>query len=250
MPLPRWESVRIQNRVHAAGDLSSSCPQALEACDDQGLVAEISQHSLRQGLDMHTASLERCVVGWMNIKGLPAGLDTLERLQKDKQKKQFAGFWDKFQELHVAWGVKMLGQQLCICMEDRGGYSEGKPETQELQFLPALAVVVKTRMAHAIGSARIGTNSSTGSASSMRATFSPGVVVVGPCMFQPKVEDYEERYMYVDQDQQQEDSVAQAKKHDVRREKASGSQEGLCSRAATPPATRSKVGLSRQGGSW
>lgn len=59
--------------------------KALEACDDQGLIAEISQHSLR--------------------------LDTLERLQKDKQKKQFAGFWDKFQ--------------------DRGGYSEEKTQSQD-----------------------------------------------------------------------------------------------------------------------
>eukprot|EP00438_Fugacium_kawagutii_P009481 Skav204854 [mRNA] locus=scaffold1883:155978:158961:- [translate_table: standard] len=63
--------------------------KALEACDDQGLIAEISSHSQRKGL----------------------GLDTLERLQKDKQKKQFAGFWDKFQ--------------------DRGGYSEEKTQTQD-----------------------------------------------------------------------------------------------------------------------
>lgn len=59
--------------------------KALEACDDQSLIAEISQHSLR--------------------------LDTLERLQKDKQKKQFAGFWDKFQE--------------------RGGYSDEKNQPQD-----------------------------------------------------------------------------------------------------------------------
>jgi len=59
--------------------------KALEACDDQGLIAEISQHSIR--------------------------LDTLERLQKDRQKKQFAGFWDKFQ--------------------DRGGYSEEKTQPQD-----------------------------------------------------------------------------------------------------------------------
>lgn len=32
------------------------------------------------------------------IKTFKKGLDTLERLQKDKQKKKFAGFWDKFQE--------------------------------------------------------------------------------------------------------------------------------------------------------
>ncbi|CAE7653026.1 unnamed protein product [Symbiodinium sp. CCMP2456] len=90
--------------------------KALEACDDQGLIAEISQHSLR--------------------------LDTLERLQKDKQKKQFAGFWDKFQ--------------------DRGGYSEGKNDVQEWDKLKYWE-----RFKH--------------------------------------VEEYEERYSYVDQDQQQED---------------------------------------------
>lgn len=90
--------------------------KALEACDDQGLIAEISQHSLR--------------------------LDTLERLQKDKQKKQFAGFWDKFQ--------------------DRGGYSEGKNDAQEWDKLKYWE-----RFKH--------------------------------------VEEYEERYSYVDQDQQQED---------------------------------------------
>ncbi|CAE7775332.1 unnamed protein product, partial [Symbiodinium pilosum] len=90
--------------------------KALEACDDQGMIAEISQHSLR--------------------------LDTLERLQKDKQKKQFAGFWDKFQ--------------------DRGGYSEsGKQETQDWDKLKYWE-----RFKH--------------------------------------VEDYEEMYMYVDQEQQQQ----------------------------------------------
>eukprot|EP00439_Symbiodinium_sp_Y106_P073440 s3674_g13.t2 len=90
--------------------------KALEACDDQGLIAEISQHSLR--------------------------LDTLERLQKDKQKKQFAGFWDKFQ--------------------DRGGYSEGRSDVQDWDKLKYWE-----RFKH--------------------------------------VEEYEERYSYVDQDQQQED---------------------------------------------
>ncbi|CAJ1384807.1 unnamed protein product [Effrenium voratum] len=59
--------------------------KALEACDDQALICEISQHSLR--------------------------LDTLERLQNDKQKKKFAGFWDKFQ--------------------DRGGYTKGKENISE-----------------------------------------------------------------------------------------------------------------------
>jgi hypothetical protein len=46
--------------------------KALEMCDDEGLMAEISQHSLR--------------------------IDTLERLQRDKQKVQFRGFWDKLQD--------------------------------------------------------------------------------------------------------------------------------------------------------
>eukprot|EP00930_Biecheleria_cincta_P082310 TRINITY_DN72068_c0_g1_i1.p1 TRINITY_DN72068_c0_g1~~TRINITY_DN72068_c0_g1_i1.p1 ORF type:complete len:461 (-),score=109.46 TRINITY_DN72068_c0_g1_i1:132-1514(-) len=54
--------------------------KALEMCDDEGLMAEISQHSLR--------------------------IDTLERLQRDKQKVQFRGFWDKLQ--------------------DRGGYADEK----------------------------------------------------------------------------------------------------------------------------
>jgi len=46
--------------------------KAIEMCDDSGLMAEISQHSLR--------------------------IDTLERLARDQQKKQFRGFWDKLQE--------------------------------------------------------------------------------------------------------------------------------------------------------
>eukprot|EP00931_Biecheleriopsis_adriatica_P005504 TRINITY_DN107014_c0_g1_i1.p1 TRINITY_DN107014_c0_g1~~TRINITY_DN107014_c0_g1_i1.p1 ORF type:complete len:481 (+),score=126.55 TRINITY_DN107014_c0_g1_i1:62-1444(+) len=46
--------------------------KALESCEDDSLMAELSQHSLR--------------------------LDTLERLARDQQKKKFAGFWDKLQD--------------------------------------------------------------------------------------------------------------------------------------------------------
>uniref|UniRef100_A0A7S1SEN9 Uncharacterized protein n=1 Tax=Alexandrium catenella TaxID=2925 RepID=A0A7S1SEN9_ALECA len=56
--------------------------KALEMCDDDELLGEMTQHSLR--------------------------LDALERHQKDKQKKQFKGFWDKLQ--------------------DRGGYIERRAE--------------------------------------------------------------------------------------------------------------------------
>uniref|UniRef100_A0A7S4QXF0 Uncharacterized protein n=1 Tax=Alexandrium monilatum TaxID=311494 RepID=A0A7S4QXF0_9DINO len=61
--------------------------KALEMCDDDGLLAEMSQHSLR--------------------------IDVLERQQKERQKKQFKGFWDKLQ--------------------DRGGYLERGAEKEALR---------------------------------------------------------------------------------------------------------------------
>lgn len=59
--------------------------KALEMCDDDGLLAEMTQHSLR--------------------------IDVLERQQKERQKKQFKGFWDKLQ--------------------DRGGYVEQRAEREK-----------------------------------------------------------------------------------------------------------------------
>lgn len=61
-----------------------SLAKALEMCDDQQFLAEISNHSLR--------------------------IDILEKQQKERQKKQFKGFWDKFQ--------------------DRGGYANKNLETK------------------------------------------------------------------------------------------------------------------------
>mmetsp|Transcript_2226 Transcript_2226/g.3845 ORF Transcript_2226/g.3845 Transcript_2226/m.3845 type:complete len:273 (-) Transcript_2226:24-842(-) len=49
-----------------------SLAKALEVCDDDKVLAEISQHSVR--------------------------LEVLDKEQKDRQKKQFAGFFDKLQE--------------------------------------------------------------------------------------------------------------------------------------------------------
>lgn len=58
--------------------------KALEMCDDDDLLGEMTQHSLR--------------------------LEALERHQKERQKKQFRGFWDKLQ--------------------DRGGYVERRAEKE------------------------------------------------------------------------------------------------------------------------
>lgn len=59
-----------------------SLAKALEACDDEQLLAETSQHALR--------------------------LEVLEKEQKERQKKQFAGFFDKLQE---RGGYASAGQQ-------------------------------------------------------------------------------------------------------------------------------------------
>jgi len=59
--------------------------KALETCDDPDLMPQLAQHSLR--------------------------IDTLERLQRERQKKQFHGFWDKLQ--------------------DRGGYAESNDNTED-----------------------------------------------------------------------------------------------------------------------
>ncbi|CAE8586187.1 unnamed protein product [Polarella glacialis] len=59
--------------------------KALEMCDDPDLMPELAQHSFR--------------------------IDTLERLQRERQKKQFQGFWDKLQ--------------------DRGGYAESNNNTED-----------------------------------------------------------------------------------------------------------------------
>ena len=97
---------------------------------------------------------------WFNLLAW-RGLDTLERLQKDKQKKQFAGFWDKFQDCRIlhekrqeipeildvsALGPLPLlhpgaGQRRLLGGKTQRHAGEGAPETDVTQTIISLVLL-------------------------------------------------------------------------------------------------------------